>query len=320
MINCIKSALNILNEKSKKWLSKANNENEFSKLIVYAAIAFSAILIVGLTLIAIDIYINKDLLPNSPDISNLIGKAGTFGDFLGGTLNPILSFLTFMGLLITILLQSKELEESRRELSHSAKAQEQTENTLKIQTKNLEKQKFESTFFALLNQHNELLKELNESNSLRTDQKSTIKVLEAALFKKEHESLSDAKIELEKFNDECGHYFRVLYQILKYIALECPESNVRPDKLYINADLVSAVSESEKFYSNIVRSFLGYTTTQILAVNCYCTSEKGTYYTYKLLTERFELLEHMPFRNGNKVLEECKTFYSDRAFGNSTFK
>ena len=40
---------------------------------------------------------------------------GKFGDFFGGVLNPILTFLTFMGLLITIILQQKELQQSRRE-------------------------------------------------------------------------------------------------------------------------------------------------------------------------------------------------------------
>lgn len=319
MTDCIKSIIEDLNEKSKKWLSSANNENEFSKLIIFAVIAFFIIFFFGLIFIVIDTIINANLDSDSEATSNIIGSAGTFGDFLGGTLNPVLSFLTFMGLLITILLQSKELEQTRQELKRSAKAQEQTEETLKIQTKNLEKQKFETTFFALLNQHNDLLKELNSLNPLRTDQHSVIKVVEMALFEKDHNSIADAKIELEKFNSECGHYFRVLYQILKYIALECPGSTVRHDKEFINVDLSSEISDSEKFYSNIVRSFLSYNITQILAVNCYCTSVYDIYYTYKLLTERYEFFEHMPFRNDNKVLKECKCFYNPRAFGNSTF-
>ena len=42
---------------------------------------------------------------------------GAWGDFMGGVLNPILSFLTFMGLLITIVLQQKELSEARVEFA-----------------------------------------------------------------------------------------------------------------------------------------------------------------------------------------------------------
>lgn len=35
---------------------------------------------------------------------------GTFGDFFGGTVNPLLSFLSLIALLLTIVLQSKEQE------------------------------------------------------------------------------------------------------------------------------------------------------------------------------------------------------------------
>ncbi len=38
---------------------------------------------------------------------------GQFGDYLGGTLNPFFSFLAFMGLLLTVALQHRELEETR---------------------------------------------------------------------------------------------------------------------------------------------------------------------------------------------------------------
>ncbi|MBY0573763.1 MAG: hypothetical protein K2P84_08790 [Undibacterium sp.] len=58
---------------------------------------------------------------------------GTFGDFLGGTLNPILSFLGLIALLLTIVLQSKELESTRKELERAASAQESTEKVLKEQ-------------------------------------------------------------------------------------------------------------------------------------------------------------------------------------------
>ena len=53
-----------------------------------------------------------------------LGKSsfGEWGDFFGGVLNPILTFLTFMGLLITIILQQSELKESRKEFKRSADA------------------------------------------------------------------------------------------------------------------------------------------------------------------------------------------------------
>lgn len=63
---------------------------------------------------------------------------GTFGDFVGGTLNPILSFLALIALLLTVTLQNRqinisseelklsrsELEATRHELARAAEAQE----------------------------------------------------------------------------------------------------------------------------------------------------------------------------------------------------
>ncbi|MEW8071926.1 MAG: hypothetical protein AB2725_03710 [Candidatus Thiodiazotropha endolucinida] len=47
---------------------------------------------------------------------------GVFGDFIGGLLNPVFSFLALVALLLTIVLQSKELEQSRKELKRTAEA------------------------------------------------------------------------------------------------------------------------------------------------------------------------------------------------------
>jgi len=49
---------------------------------------------------------------------------GTFGDFVGGTLNPILSFLALLALLLTLAIQIRELKETRRELELSRRAHE----------------------------------------------------------------------------------------------------------------------------------------------------------------------------------------------------
>ena len=72
---------------------------------------------------------------------------GQFGDFIGGTANPILSFITLVLLAFTLGLQNrqlnissrelelsrKELELTRQELQRSAHAQELSEKALKAQ-------------------------------------------------------------------------------------------------------------------------------------------------------------------------------------------
>jgi uncharacterized membrane protein len=44
---------------------------------------------------------------------------GQFGDFVGGTLNPILSFLSLIALVFTVLLQVRQLDIAREELKNS---------------------------------------------------------------------------------------------------------------------------------------------------------------------------------------------------------
>jgi uncharacterized membrane protein len=52
---------------------------------------------------------------------------GSFGDFIGGTLNPVFGFATIVLLIWSIRLQRKELVETRIEFKRSASAQEKIE-------------------------------------------------------------------------------------------------------------------------------------------------------------------------------------------------
>lgn len=55
---------------------------------------------------------------NDPD------KFGTFGDFFGGLMNPIVAFAAFYWLTQSVKLQKQELSETRAELKKSADAQD----------------------------------------------------------------------------------------------------------------------------------------------------------------------------------------------------
>lgn len=48
---------------------------------------------------------------------------GTFGDFIGGTINPLFSFMSFLGLLYAVSLQRKELLRAERSLEEEREAQ-----------------------------------------------------------------------------------------------------------------------------------------------------------------------------------------------------
>lgn len=256
------------------------------------------------------------------EFSSVKADWGTFGDFIGGTLNPLLSFLGLIALLLTIVLQSKELESTRKELNRSALAQEKTELALSEQSKTQIKQQFEGTFFSLLDQHNSALEKISLSTGKWTNGKSDIDIVRNAVFARSIQDLAEAKRALEFNNRFCGHYFRVLYQILKFISTNVPDS-------YIGTNFNEAaiknceLAKNEKMYSNILRSFLGYDVTQLLAIYCYCSGPQDTYWNFKLLVERYAFLEHMPFsidNENNKLLLSTEQFYEQSAFGKSQFK
>lgn len=53
-----------------------------------------------------------------------------FGDFLGGTVNPLMSFLALIAIVLTIILQSKQLETSEKELALSRQELQATREEL----------------------------------------------------------------------------------------------------------------------------------------------------------------------------------------------
>jgi len=55
-------------------------------------------------------YVYHFLLINNFSLSNNPEQWGQFGDYFGGTLNPIFAFLAFIGVLLTVYLQSEQLK------------------------------------------------------------------------------------------------------------------------------------------------------------------------------------------------------------------
>ncbi|UXS99744.1 putative phage abortive infection protein [Agrobacterium tumefaciens] len=158
---------------------------------------------------------------------------GTFGDFIGGTLNPVLTFLTFMGLLITIVLQQTELRDTREELAKSATA-------LEAQSKAADRQNFENTFFQMLSLHNTIVNSIDlyysgrkESMGIVSD-KGPRETRGRDCFKQFFENFQDQytvatgpteKDRLQAAYDvfwdlrqqDLAHYYRYLYNVLRFV-------------------------------------------------------------------------------------------------------
>src|SRR5690606_20853252 len=92
-------------------------------------------------------------------------NAGTIGDMFG-SINALFSGLALAGIILTILLQRNELQLQREELKQTRKEFETQNETLKLQ-------RFENTFFSLLNLHHEIVSNMELLITKRTTQGMT---------------------------------------------------------------------------------------------------------------------------------------------------
>lgn len=97
-------------------------------------------------------------------------KQGQFGDQFGAV-NALFSGLAFAGLIFTIILQKKELELQREELSDTRKELKGQKEQLEVQNKTLKIQRFESTFFHMMELQQQIVNELstNQTEEIRKD-------------------------------------------------------------------------------------------------------------------------------------------------------
>ena len=117
------------------------SERHLSRILI--AIAILAVIIATVTL---SVY----LFNFEGGISNDHEKWGQFGDYLGGSLNPIFALLALIALLLTLKVQSRELAISADELRNSAQA-------LSEQSKALVLQNFENRFFNMVSLHHQIV-------------------------------------------------------------------------------------------------------------------------------------------------------------------
>lgn len=61
------------------------------------------------------------VLEKKDNESSLIGDWGAFGDFIGGTLNPVIGFLSIILLFITIFINNKMLKTTTKQVKISSK-------------------------------------------------------------------------------------------------------------------------------------------------------------------------------------------------------
>lgn len=217
------------------------------------------------------------LLGVAPESSEQLVKLGQFGDLFGG-INALFTALAFAGVILTALLQRRELSLQREEL-------EETRAVLADQAKSLRRQIFEGTFFQMLRQQHELLasivlriprieligrKAIAEMNGQiqghLTVQLPTNATPSLEMIGKEYVSI------YREHESHLGPYFRNLYHTFKAV-----------DR--------SALDDEEKvLYANLIRAQLSATELELLSMNC--LSEYGR--KFKPLIEKYGVLKHLP--------------------------
>lgn len=290
-------------------------------------------------------HLGSDIKSENQKFSNFGNDFGTFGDSFGA-LNTLFSGFAFAGIIISIVLQSKELKATREEVKGQKEEFEK-------QTAVFNKQTFENTFFQMLQQHNELIKSITAKNS---DNKtvygrealqhcySLMKEIIDELNKGGIKHLNDihlmrsrgTNIKLEKkpihkifeqsYSDESMDSYKNPIDIYRIFH----NDHARQLRIYFMSifQILKYVKDREnskeiidgKFYTNILRAQLLEGELFLLFFNC--LSEELGAKKYKPLVEHYAFFEHLPLMKNVKpvliagiIKHNALSLYADQAFG-----
>ena len=252
------------------------------------------------------------------------GDWGTFGDFMGGTLNPLLAFLSLIALLTTIRIQSQALQVSSEELVNSRKELELTRDELsktadaqQEQSKSIKQQNFENTFFNMLDLYKDAVDNItiekgaqywvvdNMNNNIhagevlhkdsKTFSKGIINKYIKFIENRLKADLATTRISIYKkfddhFNMHLGHYFGYIYQVLKFLSR---------NKQF----------NEDNFYSDMFRSLFSKSELKLLFYHCTTDIAKVKFRDF---IKEFGFFEHLEYE---KIIYSIKPFpYNDKKY------
>lgn len=223
-------------------------------------------------------------------------KAGQIGDS-AGLLNSLFSGLAFLGVIVTIILQSKELKQTITELKNQ-------KEEFQIQNQTLKRQQFENTFFNMLKTQENIIYNLEYGYGTdgNVNYKSGRRVF-AVLYNKSLKHEFDIKRKRASTIEEISeiyysienlqmldHYFRHMYRIIKFV----------DENSYLN-------DKEKSNYIDILRATLSQYEFALLFYNGLC------YDKMKIFIERYWLLDNLRIEllyNKNDI-----SFYNKNAYG-----
>lgn len=230
---------------------------------------------------------------------------GTFGDTFGA-INALFSGFAFAGVIYAILLQRVELKLQRNELQLTRAELAGQKEQLRAQNDTLRQQNFESTFFQLLRLHNDIVSSIDlrgsDGGAVTQSGRDCFRMFYDRFKKRWGKAEPDdqgnsAADRLDRtylatyaaIEADVGHYFRSLYNIVKFVD--------------------GSSMENKRLYTNLIRAQLSTYELTLLFYNCLSSmgSEK-----FKPLVERYALLKMVPRKQ--LISESHLTLYASTAY------
>ncbi|OOV86302.1 hypothetical protein [Oceanospirillum linum] len=243
--------------------------------------------------------------------ASLIEHLGTFGDFFGGTLTPILTFVSIVLLLMTIrqtqsanklsgeMLDqaTKQLDITAREFERARLEHERTANALQEQERNQRIQQFENAYFTMLDRI------LSEQTNIRGAQEELLSLISVKVDEFSVESICNILLHTD---GRVSKLNIMMYQLFKLIENDFPYYKV-DDFLFGNtledfeAAKISASTENNKIkrrYYRQFRSFISDITLFYMFVNCspVNVSFGKAFVDYNNFVTNSSFFEHLDFR------------------------
>jgi hypothetical protein len=203
-----------------------------------------------------------------------------FANFIYGTTAPGLTFLSFIAVVLTLRSQREQFDVQNRELKEAKKDMEKQNKTLSVQ-------RFETTFFQMVNLHNQIVELLiyetvpngKGRNSFRYFYNSLNETYAGKMtineFRNKDELVKIRESYMDFYNafeSQLGHYFRNLYRIVKFI---------------VEYDTNVLTSHDKKMYIGIIRAQLSSNELALLLYNGLDIENGSKFlpliYTYNLL-------------------------------------
>lgn len=265
--------------------------------------------IIALMFVVAAWFLNLFLLSVRPEFTEswiFLGDRGSFGDQFGAV-NAAFSGLAFCGVVYAVFLQRHEIRIAREEIRQTKKILDKQQDQLELQNLETRKQAFENTFFQLLRLFTDITSQIDLRAGDRITKGKDVFPVFFARIKAKYSDLQDRvrtgklpngadtpKAAYENFykdhNSELGHYFRTIYNIVKFI----DGSDVK----------------DKKFYSNILRAQLSDAEINLLFHNGLSGYGREK---FKPLIEKYGLLKN--FERAAALEPSLLREYAESAYG-----